>query len=330
MGTSLTGLTPAATYDGLLKTTDNQPIGATEKVVTDGIGNNSVLQVGTASASVQGIFQVTGSFKDSSGDVGSSGQFLSSNGTGTNWVEVSIPAGVFEAGSGTDSIQAVGGSATASGDYSFAMGKTITASGDYSFAHGSNTTASGDYSFAFGGGQATGGRSMASMTGAAAGHGSIALGYASQAGSSDGGSPYGDGQVALGTNAQATGQFAMALGGIAFGNTTVSGDYSTAIGYGPTASGNYCTAIGPSSTASGYMSTVMGANSTASGDYSTVIGNYSTCAIAESVVIGNAITANRGSTTHVNNLSIMDIPTSASGLPSGAVWRNGTVLNIVA
>ena len=221
MGTSLTGLTPAATYDGLLKTTDNEAIGATEKVVTDGLGNNSALQVGTTSASVQGGFQVTGTLKDSSGDVGSSGQFLSSSGTGTNWIEVSIPAGVFEAGSGTDSVQAVAGSASASGDYSFAIGNFTTASG------------------------------------------------------------------------------------------------------------NYSTAISSGSTASGYMSNVMGINSTASGDYSTVIGNYSTCAIAESVVIGNAITANRGSTTHVNNLSIMNIPTSAAGLPSGAVWRNGTALNIV-
>jgi hypothetical protein len=29
-------------------------------------------------------------------------------------------------------------------------------------------------------------------------------------------------------------------------------------------------------------------------------------------------------------LSIVNIPTSSAGLPSGSVWRNGLVLNIVA
>jgi hypothetical protein len=29
------------------------------------------------------------------------------------------------------------------------------------------------------------------------------------------------------------------------------------------------------------------------------------------------------------NLILTNLPTSAVGLPSGAVWRNGTVLNIV-
>ena len=103
MGTSLTGLTPAATYDGLLKTTDNEPIGATEKVVTDGLGNNSALKVGTESASVQGGFQVTGTLKDSSGDVGTSGQVLSSTATGTDWVDVSSGGGV----SGSNSVYVV-------------------------------------------------------------------------------------------------------------------------------------------------------------------------------------------------------------------------------
>ena len=376
MGTTLTGTTIKTTYDGLIKVTDNGPIGAVEKTLTDGLGNDSALKLGTA-----GI-QVTGTLKDSSGDVGTSGQFLSSTATGTNWVDVSIPAGVFEAGSGTGSIEsAVGGAfasgnyafamgfntyatgansvsfnggvaggagsfthngasngkasiaigeasragttdtgnsyddsqiaiglnsyaqgvravalgstsygnttasgtdsvaigyngtasgnystafaystasgassfamnagtasgaysiasgypTTASGAYSFAHGKTITASGDYSFAHGSNTTASGDYSFAFSGGQATGGRSMASMTGVAAGHGSIALGYASRAGNADGGSPYGDGQIAIGTNSYAYGQFGMALAGFPFGNTTASGYYSVTLGGGATA-----------------------------------------------------------------------------------------------
>ena len=48
----------------------------------------------------------------------------------------------------------------------------------------------------------------------------------------------------------------------------------------------------------------------------------------QSAICINA-SSNRESAVFVNQLSIMSIPTSAAGLPSGAVWRNGTVLNIV-
>lgn len=46
------------TYDGLLKTTDNDVIGASEKVITDGLGNASVLSIGTASASFSSDIEV--------------------------------------------------------------------------------------------------------------------------------------------------------------------------------------------------------------------------------------------------------------------------------
>jgi len=39
-------------------------------------------------------------------------------------------------------------------------------------------------------------------------------------------------------------------------------------------------------------------------------------------IIGSNITSNRSCATFVNNLSIMNVPTSASGLPTGAVWRD--------
>ena len=48
------------TYDGLLKTTDNDVIGASEKVITDGLGNASVLSIGTASASFSSDIEVNG------------------------------------------------------------------------------------------------------------------------------------------------------------------------------------------------------------------------------------------------------------------------------
>ena len=47
------------------------------------------------------------------------------------------------------------------------------------------------------------------------------------------------------------------------------------------------------------------------------------------MIVGSNITANRNCATFVNNLSIMNIPTSSVGLPSGSVWRNGTTLEII-
>lgn len=54
MGTTLTGQTPSATYDALLKVTDNGPLGGTAKVITDGLGNDSVFKLGTAGAEFTG------------------------------------------------------------------------------------------------------------------------------------------------------------------------------------------------------------------------------------------------------------------------------------
>jgi hypothetical protein len=60
MGTSLTGQTVGSTYDALLKITDNGPVGGTEKVVTDGLGNDSALKIGTAGISSTGTLAATG------------------------------------------------------------------------------------------------------------------------------------------------------------------------------------------------------------------------------------------------------------------------------
>lgn len=47
MGTSLTGLTPATTYDALIKVGDNGPIDGTLKTLSDGLGNDLPMQVST-------------------------------------------------------------------------------------------------------------------------------------------------------------------------------------------------------------------------------------------------------------------------------------------
>lgn len=60
MGTTLTGQSKASTYDALLKITDNGPVGAALKVVTDGLGNDSALQISTAGVKSTGTLEVAG------------------------------------------------------------------------------------------------------------------------------------------------------------------------------------------------------------------------------------------------------------------------------
>ena len=58
MGTSLSGLTPATTFDGLLKVGDNDPLTADLKAISDGSGNDSAIQLSTGELKVMGQFNV--------------------------------------------------------------------------------------------------------------------------------------------------------------------------------------------------------------------------------------------------------------------------------
>ncbi len=58
MGTSLSGLTPATTFDGLLKVGDNDPLTADLKAISDGSGNDSAIQLSTSELKVLGQFNV--------------------------------------------------------------------------------------------------------------------------------------------------------------------------------------------------------------------------------------------------------------------------------
>ena len=133
----------------------------------------------------------------------------------------------------------------------------------------------------------------------------------------------GYGGIAIGGYGTASGAYGIAIQG------TASGDSSVAIN-GGTASGYYSVAISSGISpceASGEQSFVIGVSCLASADYSGVIGNG--VASHQGAICINA-NSNRDTAVFVNELSIMSIPTSAAGLPTGAVWRNGTVLNIVA
>jgi hypothetical protein len=61
MGTSLNGLTPSATYTGLLKFGDNTAISASLKAISDGAGNDTILELSTTALQIGGS---TGAFWD--------------------------------------------------------------------------------------------------------------------------------------------------------------------------------------------------------------------------------------------------------------------------
>src|SRR6056297_2846689 len=89
---SLTGQTISSTYDGLLKTTDNDVLTSGGKVITDGLGNSTGVTLDTnGNVIAAGTVKATGGIKDSSDNLGTSGQVLSSTGTGTNWIDSTAP-----------------------------------------------------------------------------------------------------------------------------------------------------------------------------------------------------------------------------------------------
>jgi hypothetical protein len=100
-------------------------------------------------------------------------------------------------------------------------------------------------------------------------------------------------------------------------NNTVSGDYSTILN-------GSCNRL-----LSCYSTILGGSCNFSSGVNSGILGNGNIVRDCNTYVVGSDITTDRNCTTFVNNLSIMNIPTSPTGLPSGSVWNNCGVLNIV-
>jgi hypothetical protein len=99
-------------------------------------------------------------------------------------------------------------------------------------------------------------------------------------------------------------------------------------------SGNRISASSCANVNGGFCNAVFQSNSSSinGGNYnfvqlsnrSSIVGGFSNNIISrnDTFVIGSCISANRACTTFVNNLSIMDIPTSTVGLPAGSVWRD--------
>ena len=69
MGTSLTGKKISESYDGLLKTTDNEPLTGSLKEITDGEGNDSgVFMDQNGNLKAEGTLEF-GSLKDTGEDI---------------------------------------------------------------------------------------------------------------------------------------------------------------------------------------------------------------------------------------------------------------------
>jgi len=88
MGTTLTGTRIRDTYDGLIKIDDNQPLNASVvKRLNDGLGNPCPIYLSQDAVEIDnGSLKVGGTLLDGSDGAGSSGQLLSSTGTGVSWV----------------------------------------------------------------------------------------------------------------------------------------------------------------------------------------------------------------------------------------------------
>ena len=78
------------TYQSIVKAIDNLEVGATDKILTDGVGNELGLHVNTdGDFRIEGDLRVDGAIKDSLNSPGTDGQVLKSTLTGTDWVDVS-------------------------------------------------------------------------------------------------------------------------------------------------------------------------------------------------------------------------------------------------
>jgi len=70
MGTALTGTEIKDTYDSLLKISDNGPLSGTAKLLTDGLGNDSVLYLGTAGLGIKSTSIFSFNLNDETHSVG--------------------------------------------------------------------------------------------------------------------------------------------------------------------------------------------------------------------------------------------------------------------
>ena len=164
MGTTLTGTTPQDTYDSLIKVTDNGPLGATAKLLSDGLGNDSVLYLGTAGLGIKATSILSFNVNDSTHSVGYDSvidgsqlrgqngiRFSTGSGSGTERVRITSAGNVGigidspstkltidnSANAATRTIDLLGNSSTAKGHLGY-FADNIYLSSNYFFESGQN------------------------------------------------------------------------------------------------------------------------------------------------------------------------------------------------
>ena len=240
MGTTLTGSQINNTYDGLIKTTDNTALSATTKLISDGLGNDSCIKVGTAgtdflgnvdfsAATVTGLPDNNTTYDLGSAQAGANVSVsltgsdattdtvtlaagtnitLTDNGSCQITIDSTGAAGLVS-GTGTDSMKnadsLVTNPATASGVCSIALGDGASAAGNVAVAIGLSASAP------LVSGTAVGAYATASSAGTALGNAACAAGGTSVS-LGDSSDATGDGSIAIGYQANASATCAVAIG----------------------------------------------------------------------------------------------------------------------
>lgn len=188
---------------------------------------------------------------------GTSGQYLSTNGSGQlSWATAS--------GGGSDylDVNSTGTAASATGTDALAVGEGATAAGDYSVAIGPTADVKS---------------SNTNNKGVAIGYGSEARGY---------------GPIAIGFNAASSGVSGTpddSFGPVAIGFGASAKNYRTVgVGYYANATGSLAVSVGDNSDATGYESTALGTYSQATHSNSTALGKGATSNANNSFHLGNS------------------------------------------
>ena len=324
---ALTGNTIASSYTGLLKTTDNAALGATEKNLTDGAGNASTLSMGTASASFTGTLDLSGATV--TGLPGGTPGLVS--GTGADAMKSAdflTPLNTPNA-TGSKAI-AIGYGADATGTNSLALGVITEATNTGSCAIGPDTHST-----------AIGGTAIGFGTYAQASY-STAIGYLTRAEiNATDGIAIGKSTFARATNAVIIGARSVVddlirVDTVVLGADAKAAQYSTALGYGSFAIGDYAISVGDS-TAAGSGGISMGYGALANQNYSIGIGYNSDAQAQYGVALGYQVTNTWAAATTVNQLQIEnyaalnyadDTAAAAGGVALGGVYHNSGALRI--
>lgn len=345
---ALTGNTVASSYSGLLKTTDNGVLGATEKNLTDGAGNASTLSLGTTSATFTGTLDLQGATV-----LGVGGGLENGAGTGSSLNSLKV----------ADALVNTPATATSGGDISIGenartlapdnFGRSNIALGtnalcntgsEGSVAIGKNVTAGGSRAVAISEGANAGGTRAISIgqSTSAQNFRSLCIGNYSNARQ--------DASTAIGSSLNAWAQNSIVIGkdssdadavrvnSITIGTNINTAQYSVNIGNDQNNYSADSVMIGNSNVIGANYHVMVGyGNNVQTYDNQIAIGRGNTSALADSGVIGynltslwtGGITMNQIALANVANLNYAnDTAAATGGVPVGGVYHYDGAMRI--